>query len=145
MIMKLRMGAILNCWTSLLLAALLLCSLLFGSSGCGPAIRMVTEEPRPLLFVGSVSFGEMTRVDDSIHIPITMGEGPWQRNSGQFPTRVITNVRDRKIDMTICFSSSQGHVEHGRRLVLSEDLTGDYEIFYLDPNGTRHPLGKLTF
>ena len=106
---------------------------------------MVTEEPRPLLFVGSVTFGKMTRVDASIHVPITMGEGPWQRNSGQFPTRVITNVHDRKIDMTICFSSSQEHVEIGRRLVLSEDLTGDYEIFYLDPNGARHPLGNLTF
>ena len=139
------MGAKSNCWTSLLLAALLFCSLLFGSSGCGPAIRMVTEEPRPLLFVGSVTFGKMTKVDDSIHVPITMGEGPWQRNSGQFPTRVITNLRDRKIDMTICFSSSQEHVELGRRLVLSEDLTGEYEILYLDPNGTRHPLGNLTF
>ena len=138
--MKRRMGAILNCWTSLLLAALL-----FGSAGCGPAIRMVTEEPRPLLFVGSVTFGKLTKVDDSIHVPITMGEGPWQRNSGQFPTRVITNVRDRKIDMTICFSSSQGHAEHGSRLVLSEELTGEYEIFYLDPNGTRHSLGNLTF
>ena len=145
MIMKLRMGAKLNRWTSLLLAALMFFSLLFGSSGCGPAIRMVTEEPRPLLFVGSVTFGKMTKVDDSIHIPITMGEGPWQRNSGQFPTRVITNLHDRKIDMTICFSSSQGHVEHGRRLVLSEDLTGEYEFFYLDPNGARHPLGNLTF
>ena len=145
MTITLCMGAKLNCWTSPLLASLLFFSLLFGSSGCGPAIRMVTEEPRPILFVGSVTFGKMTEVDDSIHVPITMGEGPWQRNSGQFPTRVITNVRDRKIDMTICFSSSQGHIEHGRRLVLSEDLTGEYEIFYLDPNGTRHPLGNLTF
>ena len=145
MILKLSMGAILNRCTSLLLAALLFGSLLFGSWGCGPAVRMVTEEPRPLLFVGSVTFGKMAKVDDSIHIPITMGEGPWQRNSGQFPTRVITNVRDRKIDMTICFSSSQGHVEHGSRLVLSEELTGEYEIFYLDPNGARHALGSLTF
>lgn len=145
MTITLCMGAKLNCWTSPLLAALLFFSLLFGSSGCGPAIRMVTEEPRPLLFVGSVTFGEMTQVDDSIHVPIIMGEGPWQGNSGQFPTRVITNVRDQKIDMTICFSASQEHVEVGRRLVLSEDLVGEYEIFYLDPNGARHSLGNLTF
>ena len=113
--------------------------------GCDPVIRGVTEEARPLVYVGSVTFGEAVNSEDRFHVPITMGPGPWQRNSGQFPTRVTTRIQDRQIDMTIHFSSSTEHVELGLRLELPQELTGEYEVFYLDPNGTRHCVGKLSF
>ena len=76
------MGAILNCWTFLLLAALL-----FGSAGCGPAIRMVTEEPRPFLFVGSVTF--FGKIDEGWirfdSCPDHHGRGPLAKKLGAIP------------------------------------------------------------
>ena len=112
-------------------------------SGCGVVIRAVTEEPRPFFHVGSVTFGEARQVGTEIHVPVTLGKGPWQGNSGEFPTRIITRVEGRQIEMTIHFSGSLDHVEKGRRLVLPSGLDGIYEVLYRDPDGIRHPVGKL--
>ena len=125
-----------------LLTPLVLISLI----SCGPVIRGVTEEARPLFYVGSVQFGDPLLVGEHLHISVTMGEGPWRFNSGHVPSRITTQVENQQIDMTIHFSLTSGSAkdsEQGRRLKLSKDLKGEYEVFYRDPDGARHSVGRL--
>ncbi|MDF1844774.1 MAG: hypothetical protein P1U77_25460 [Rubripirellula sp.] len=114
------------------------------SIGCNSAVRSITREPQPLAYVGQVQLGEPTNEDGTVVVPLNYVDGQWLQNSAIVPIDVETTINDSEIEMTVVTSvATEGGTEKGRRLILPEDTTGEFEVYYRDPNGVRHQIGVV--
>ena len=96
-------------------------------------------------YVGHVRTGEPLNVDSNVYeVPMSFSGGDWGRNSG------------------ICFHHAKAKIVGGEvRLEIFTGLCGkrsprnysfrvkgfsqsEYDLIYVDPDGARHPLGKLS-
>ena len=111
--------------------------------GCAPLARLATEEPKPLSYVGRIEFGEPAEEDGRVVVPLAYSGGEWHRNSAIVPSSVDGAVIGGTIELTLLASVPAGSCEAGYRLDLPGGTQGTYEIYYRDPDGTRHEIGKL--
>lgn len=77
-------------------------------------------------------------------VPLEYVGGEWHNNSAIVPVDVIASVENREIDVTVVTSAATNSNDtDGDRLLLPMDVRGTYEVFYRDPDGTRHEIGEL--
>lgn len=111
-------------------------------AGCGPVVHVATQEPRPLTDVGQIQFETPFRGDRGIVVPLTYVGGAWHVNSAHVPVEVKSTIEDSEIRLTIVTAvhTKRARKNQGRELVLPLDAGGEYKVFYLDPDGTRHEI-----
>ena len=122
--------------------------LLFGFialTGCSATVRTVTREAKPLAYVGQVQFGEPTHEAGRVVVPLTYVGGDWSQNSAIAPIGVDTTVlSNSEIEITVVTSVATGNdADQGYQLILPEDSKGEYAVYYRDPDGARHQIGKV--
>lgn len=124
---------------------LLAASLAVASAGCDAAVRTATREAKPLGYIGQVQLGTPTKEDGRVVVPLKYVGGAWGQNSAIVPMDVQSAVKDTEIEITVVTSvATEGNATKGDRLVLPENCTGSYTVYYRDPDGTRHKIGELS-
>ena len=124
--------------------AILAAVLLVTHVGCDATVRTATRESRPLAYIGQVQLGKPTNEDRHVVVPLKYVGGEWGKNSAIVPVDVKSRVKDMEIDITVVTSvATNSDNRDGDRLLLPMDTKGKYELFYRDPDGTRHPIGEL--
>lgn len=113
--------------------------------GCNAAARIVTREAQPLAYVGQVQLGEPKKEGGHVVVPLTYAGGEWGQNSAIVPIDVDAIIKDAEIEMTVVTSVVTDTVPKngGRQLTLPADSQGNFTVFYRDPDGVRHEIGKL--
>jgi hypothetical protein len=110
--------------------------------GCTSIARRVSVERRPLTFVGQVSFGTPEVRESRVVVPLTFTGGEWGRHSAIATYRIESRVSDHTIEMTV-LTSLVGDEPVPQELRLGRVAPGQFSVAYLDPDGTRHPLGQI--
>ena len=112
--------------------------------GCHATVRSVTRESKPLAYVGQVHFGEPTKEAGQVVVPLTYVGGDWRQNSAIVPIDVDATVSDSEIEITVVTSvATDDDAKKGYKLILPEDSKGEYAVYYRDPDGARHQIGKV--
>ena len=117
------------------------------TGGCQTAAQFATQKPKQLRYVGNVVFSPPEVTPSAVTVPLEYGGGEWDGNSAFVPYRVKSAVKDNQIEMTLieCVAGGDAGAKPvpGYRLELPPGTHGAYEVFYRDPDGTRHRLGML--
>lgn len=122
------------------------CAALVAASvtGCQSAAHVATRKPQPLSYVGTIRLGPPVVSESEITVALEYEGGEWLANSAIVPVMVKSTVKDKEIDITVITAVAGGaagaNPGPGYRLVLPADLTGDYKVFYVDPDECRHFL-----
>lgn len=113
--------------------------------GCGAVVHTATKEPRSLSYVGKVQFGVPVQEQKHVVVPLKYVGGQWGLNSAHVPAKVESVIMGRRIALTVVTSVPVQGADplRGYRLILPGDCRGKYTVFYLDPDGTEHPLGEI--
>jgi hypothetical protein len=109
-------------------------------AGCCVIVPMATAERQPLSYVGEVSIGTPTISDKGVVIPLTFTGGEWERNSGISLYRIKSVVSGQEIDISITTSVVGDRTP---QLLLHRIGTGNFTVFYRDPDGARRRIGEV--
>ena len=124
--------------------SLLAAALMVTHTGCDATVRTATREAKPLAYVGQVQLGKPSKEDGRVVVPLKYLGGEWGQNSAIVPIDVKSTVKEMEIEMTIITSvATDTNTNEGYRLTLPEDVKGNYTVYYRDPGGARHEIGKL--
>lgn len=126
---------------SAILASVLLITLV----GCDAMLRTATREAKPLTYVGQVQLGKPTTNEGGrVVVPLKYNGGEWGGNSAIVPVDVKAAVKDADINITVVTSvATNSNDKDGYEFVLPKHTTGKYDVFYCDPDGTKHDIGEL--
>ena len=110
--------------------------------GCMSILRRATMEKRPLSYVGQVSVGTPQVHKGRVVLPLNITGGRWLGDSGTALYRIQSRVSAHTIEMTVCIALA-GQEPVPKELHLGRLPPGQYSLVYRDPDGTRHPLGRV--
>ncbi len=118
--------------------------LLLSLSGCGTLLQASTREHVPHSEVGTLTMGAPERATGGVTVPLSIQGGTWDQNSGLELCRVESQVSDREIELSVfrCLVDAQTPAIVPR-IVLGAVSPGSYQVFYVDADGTRYPVGPL--
>jgi len=130
--------------TGLWMLLVAVCGLVTGL-GCQPMMQFATQQPQPLSYVGQVQLEAPAISKQEISVPLSYQGGEWTANSAIAPLNVETTLDWKTVYMTVVTALAGKHDELrlGHRLRLPPDLAGDYDVVYVDPDGTQHPVDVL--
>jgi hypothetical protein len=130
--------------TGLWMSLMAVCGLATGL-GCQPMMQFATQQPQPLSYVGHVQLESPAISKQEISVPLSYQGGEWAANSAIAPLNVETTLEGKTVYMTVVTALAGKHDELrlGHRLRLPPDLAGDYDVVYVDPDGTKHSVDVL--
>ena len=101
-------------------------------------------------YVGKVTTGKPSHVDTftgkrhETIIPLSFTGGQWQQNSAICFYRAEAKVVGHEIHITILTGLCPDNGPLPTPEIRLKGLTlSEYDLIYIDPDGTRHPIGKL--
>ena len=129
---------------SVIIGHALLVGVSFTLTGCSRLIRWFSSDQVPLSYVGTVSFGTPTNEQRGIIVPLSFAGGDWGKNSGLCFYRAKAHISHTNIDMTVTIAlCPESGAAPSKQVVLAGVSPGSYAVFYRDPNGTRHEIGRI--
>ncbi|WP_432455744.1 hypothetical protein ACRRS0_09845 [Agarivorans sp. QJM3NY_29] len=114
------------------------------SYSCGFFTGLFTTENVSIDYVGKINFGEFKKTKSLTQIPITFTGGKWLQNSGIAFKKVIANVSNFEINITIqtCLASS-GSQNKDQSIIVSKLLSGKYKVNYVNPDDSVVYIGEV--
>ena len=117
-------------------------------AGCDALLVRSSEQPVSLATVGRIDFGEPSTPSTSgkkTLVPLTHRGGAFIGNSAEVPSSVRVVLEGGTVEMTVLYAIAvDSRREAGYQLLLPTTNAGDYPVVYVDPDGTRHPVGTIT-
>jgi hypothetical protein len=130
-------------WSFLIVRGLFGAAVLFCVfAGCESSVGMVTSEDVDHAYVGRVILGEPARRGDEVRIPLRFEGGAWMDNSGRVLRDVEACSSGNEIDFAVRTCLARGAADAVDPAIAVDGLAaGRYELFYRNPDGTRHSVG----
>lgn len=120
------------------------CLLAVAMSGCTTVIKELSVSQASLDYVGEIAFGIPVRNGMEMTVPLGFTGGQWLRNSAicfhHAEARQVGGAIELRVYKSLC---GKGLTARERNFRLRGMPTGTYDVFHLDPDGTRHHLGGL--
>lgn len=110
--------------------------------------QLLTEtQPRQATYayVGKVTAGKPVQESpDKVTVPMRFTGGEWQRNSAICFQHAKTDIHGQEIHLKVFTGlCSQYNTPVAYTFRLKGITRSEYDLVFIDPDGTRHPLGKL--
>lgn len=114
------------------------------AGACGFFTGLFTTEDVDIDYVGTIKLGAPFQSDSNTFIPLDFIGGKWLQNSGVTFKEVNANVKGQDINFTVktCLVSGDSQNQE-QKISLKILAPGEYNINYINPNGSSVYVGKI--